>query len=581
MGVPSYFRNIVKTYPEIVFPANPSEQQIDNFFIDANSMIHPAVATVLQTLKGKPQPTQEDLDSMFFTSFTQYLKNVIDIVNPANLTYVAIDGSAPRAKMNQQRERRYKSGKLRTISDDIYSDLGMNNFVSKFDTNAITPGTDFMKKLNDFLHKYFGSKSSGIKCKIVLSSSSVPGEGEHKIMSLLRRSCNDPDHVSINCIYGLDADLIFLAMSSNIPNILLFRERVFFGSSKEKPEADTESAFDYLSIDLLRRGIVDDCNFRTRSEFDEEKIIRDYIFICFFLGNDFLPHLPSLSIHAGGLEHVLRAYLSILRTSEKHLVLSDGTVNTTFFKKFIAFLASEEDKTLTDDYHRRKHLGRFRQDFVDDPDKSKLENEHDRRLSENEKKIVFNGENDGVQYGSKGWKWRYWIRYFGCSPSDRAEEYDCIRRSVVQEFFKGIKWTRFYYYNDLTDWHWYYSYTMAPTLSDILEFYHDINLIKVEKNKPFRPLEQLMLVLPPSSRHLLPKSYANLMISVTSPVLHCYPIDFQVNAARKIHFSECPARLPLIDVEPLKDSLKGLRLTASEKDRNSLEKADITFQSTS
>ena len=63
---------------------------------------------------------------------------------------------------------------------------------------------------------------------ILLSDSNEPGEGEHKIIEYLRHTDTSDRTVSI---YGLDADLIMLCMSSKKDKILLLREAVEFNNT--------------------------------------------------------------------------------------------------------------------------------------------------------------------------------------------------------------------------------------------------------------------------------------------------------------------------------------------------------------
>jgi 5'-3' exoribonuclease 1 len=106
----------------------------------------------------------------------------------------------------------------------------------QFDSNCITPGTDFMLKLSLAMNKWIEYKIQTDPfwkdgATVVFSGPDVPGEGEHKVMDYIRWGQeNDPDwdkdgglqHV----LYGLDADLIMLGLVSHEPKFMLLREKM-------------------------------------------------------------------------------------------------------------------------------------------------------------------------------------------------------------------------------------------------------------------------------------------------------------------------------------------------------------------
>jgi 5'-3' exoribonuclease 1 len=80
------------------------------------------------------------------------------MIKPKKIFFMAIDGVAPRAKMNQQRARRFRAGKDRKKKLEFLAEKTGRAFqeisAEHFDTNAITPGTQFMANLDEQL-RYF------------------------------------------------------------------------------------------------------------------------------------------------------------------------------------------------------------------------------------------------------------------------------------------------------------------------------------------------------------------------------------------------------------------------------------------
>ena len=92
-------------------------------------------------------------------------------------------------------------------------------------------------------------------CKIVFSSSYTPGEGEHKLLQYLKQL--NLSNTANTVIYGLDADLLFLALSSKKDNLYLMRETSQMELNNYGSSNDVDG-FSYLSIKILKDVINDE-----------------------------------------------------------------------------------------------------------------------------------------------------------------------------------------------------------------------------------------------------------------------------------------------------------------------------------
>ena len=319
--------------------------EFDNLYLDMNSILHTCTHSNDNTITRL-------LDDQMYAAIFNYIEHLFQIIKPQKTFYMAIDGVAPRAKMNQQRARRFRTAYEAEIN--LKKAIENGEEIPKedpFDSNSITPGTEFMAKLTNnlkyFIHKKITEDSSWANIEIILSGHEVPGEGEHKIMEYIRsiRSQDDYNPNLRHCIYGLDADLIMLGLVTHDPHFALLREEVTFGPQRKVGPKDLhDQKFYLLHLSLLReylslefQEIENQLNF----EYDFDRILDDFILIMYVIGNDFLPNLPDLFINKGAFPLLIAAFKQTLLESDGY-INENGKINLVRLNIYIKILSKFE-----------------------------------------------------------------------------------------------------------------------------------------------------------------------------------------------------------------------------------------------
>ncbi|KAM7467598.1 hypothetical protein LguiB_015160 [Lonicera macranthoides] len=578
MGIPSFYRWLVERYPLAAKDAieespnfvngfrvpsdttqpNPNGLEFDNLYLDMNGIIHPCFHP-----EGLPAPkTYDEMKSVQIFCKGSILLLFFRKVQVLDGVEVVIqDGVAPRAKMNQQRSRRFRAAKdaaderSGTEKSRGISELeGENLDTTKLDSNIITPGTEFMALLSSALRYYVHLRMNGDPgwrgVKVIVSDASVPGEGEHKIMSYIRLQRNLPgfDPNTRHCLYGLDADLIMLALATHEIHFSILREEVVqkkdmnifkkMGGSKEG-EVRGENLDDFIlrqkfqnlqavCTKLIRSGVILEECFRnylahelripdSTMETDLERLIDDFVFMCLFVGNDFLPHVPSLEISEGAIDLLMIIYKKEFVNMGGYLT-SSFEVNLKHVEHFVQAVGSHEDAI----FKKRIQVNKQREtQFRRSLTNSGVNESKDSTVCISD---AGNSVIDKVELGVKGWKKRYYTEKFEVKTDDERER---TQRDTVLKYIEGICWVMHYYYQGVCSWQWFYPYHYAPFASDFRGL--DQLEIQFTLGEPFKPLNQLMAVLPAASAQALPLLYSKLMTDPSSPLLDYYPSDFELD----------------------------------------------------
>uniref|UniRef100_A0A1A7XG93 5'-3' exoribonuclease 1 n=3 Tax=Iconisemion striatum TaxID=60296 RepID=A0A1A7XG93_9TELE len=600
MGVPKFYRWISERYPclsEVVKEHKIPE--FDNLYLDMNGIIHQC-----------SHPNDEDVhfrisEEKIFADIFHYLEVLFRIIKPRKVFFMAVDGVAPRAKMNQQRGRRFRSAK--EAEEKIKKALEKGEVLpteARFDSNCITPGTDFMARLQEQLKYFVHNKISTDKLwqhvNVYLSGHETPGEGEHKIMEFIRSENAKPNHDpnTRHCLYGLDADLMMLGLTSHEPNFSLLREEVrFLGKKSQKRiTAPEETTFHLLHLSLMREYIdyeFSELKYQMGSDYDLERIIDDWILMGFLVGNDFIPHLPHLHINHDALPLLYKTYISVLPSLGGYLN-ENGHLNLKNFEKYLEKLSEFDREHFSEVFVDlkwfeskvgNKYLNECAGQVAEEEaaaKSSKKSEDADLRLaalvssgkkvSEGNKALADDEEEEDDMFETefRQYKRTYYMTKMGVdvvSDGFLADQARC--------YVEGIQWILHYYYHGVQSWSWYYPYHYAPFLSDI----KNISGLKLtfDLGKPFMPFQQLLAVLPAASQALLPDCYRDLMTSTNSSIIEYYPLDFKTDLNGKQQEWEAVVLIPFIDERCLLAAMEpfNYKLTNEEKARNRHSECDL------
>jgi len=535
MGIPAFFSWIVKNHTNIVKKYTHNVLKVDNLYLDCNSIIYDAYSKMEFT------NLTESVAISIIRRVILKIEEYISIIQPSKTVIIAFDGVAPVAKLEQQRGRRYKSWYQNEVSRKIFN----KETEDVWNTAAITPGTKFMYDLNELVSNHFSTNQT--VQEIIVSGSNRCGEGEHKIFDFIRK--NPEKHSdATTIIYGLDADLIMLSINHLpiCPKIYLFRETPHFIKSIDS-SLEPESNY-YLDIPELTSAIIlNMSNERVLSLEQQINTVYDYIFLCFFLANDFLPHFPAVNIRTGGVDKLLDAYRATIGLTNDNLI-ENKRIKWGNVRKVVQHLANLEENFMI-----KEHRSRNKKEHYVLPDRTPEE-----KYKKFEATPLYQRDTEKfINPVKPDWQSRYYTALFGISSEFGGSSEEDIQR-ISMNYLEGLEWTMKYYSSGCPDWRWRYKYNYPPLFQDLIRSIplYDTDFIQDKPENPVSELVQLCYVLPRTSLHLLPRK---LYMELLNRYDHWYKGNCNYVWAYCRYFWESHVEMNEIDIDELERFITSIK----------------------
>jgi len=552
MGIPRFFYWLYKEYPFVLTKLQHKETflkykiNVDTYALDLNAIVHPICQQVFGYGQYKDGQINGNIKRLMhnkvkveypckriecYNKICDKIDELVNIVNPTSKLILALDGTAGMSKQYQQRQRRY-----RAVIDNPITDK--TNTKKEFDSNEITTGSVFMNELSQCIHEYISHKikNEWKDIDIYFSSEQVPGEGEHKIMHMLKQYSSFGSY----CIHSPDADLIMLSLASlsthEFKKCYIMRDNIY---------QHVYCKYFIVDVNLFSDIIINKFKMYSTSHSKKQHYLSDFILYCFFFGNDFLPENPLMLTDKNGIDILFLLYSeTLVNYGNLTKICKDKvTLNLDECIYYFEQLSNNEEILYKKKYpDNTLNIDDFKKDYY----KNKLE---------------FNTE-DPLQL-------------------------DKQINKLCNEYMKGVQFILTYYLYDIPDWYWFYPYHYAPFFSDICKYLKSIKLkrmtsnntsntnnilsYKFDKNEPLTPFEQLLAVLPPESAEILPPPFSDLMTSSTSKIKSFYPETDSIKVEIKSEY-EKTILVPFINVHLLRDTFRNV----SDVNKNKL--SDVTMR---
>jgi 5'-3' exonuclease len=544
MGVPGFFKWLLDNKKKLKSKnliRDNINKKVKYLMLDTNCLLHPCVNTIKDNLKKDNlkkdnlkkdnNKSREQIENNIFLLIETRIIDMIEKVNPEYI-YIAIDGVAPIAKILQQRQRRHRylydtqiklkydnlNEKIDNITtDEIVRDDGIT--VSRIPISSIelTPGTEYMERINERMIELVKKIGEEKKIKYVYSSYHVEGEGEHKILQYIRKNVKSEETI---VIYGLDADLLFLALSLGIENNLyIMREKAIFQNKTLEIEIENEVSYNYVEINELHL-MINKLNIKTN----------DFIMLCYLVGNDFIPGLLTTDIKRNGLDKIISSYEEARKIINKEIIEKnkEGKLIINYdlvieiFKK-LEYTEWGIWKNINREKHPKNDIEKQK-----DLDKFILGSNMNTECLE---KIEFSGETEYYNY------------YLGINDSVIDNS---IIKKMVKDYITGMEWCINYYLDECKSWSWGYNFMIAPLIKDIVKYFP--KNIKLENDKRVLcPVEQLLLAIPIDTYKYVISNELITKIQHNKEIGYMFPKSYDIDINKESLLWKCQVKIPMVE----------------------------------